>query len=123
MKKKNFVSLLLGTVGGILFAVGMCMCLLPAWGVFQPGVTVACAGLAALLVLWLVRRKMDGKPLIRFSPRAVGAVALGAAGALTLGLGMCMAMVWEGLLAPGILVGTLGILLMLCLIPVCRGLQ
>ena len=29
MKKKNFVSLLFGTVGGILFALGMCMCLLP----------------------------------------------------------------------------------------------
>ena len=29
MQKKNFVSLILGTVGGILFAIGMCMCLLP----------------------------------------------------------------------------------------------
>ena len=25
MSKKNFVSLILGTVGGILFALGMCM--------------------------------------------------------------------------------------------------
>lgn len=29
MKKKNFVSLVMGTVGGILFALGMCMCMLP----------------------------------------------------------------------------------------------
>ena len=32
MKKENFVSLILGTVGGILFALGMCMCWgPPAW--------------------------------------------------------------------------------------------
>lgn len=31
MKKKNFVSMIMGTVGGILFAIGMCMCLLPQW--------------------------------------------------------------------------------------------
>lgn len=29
MKKKNFVSMIMGTIGGILFAIGMCMCLLP----------------------------------------------------------------------------------------------
>lgn len=27
MKKVNFVSLILGTIGGILFGIGMCMCL------------------------------------------------------------------------------------------------
>lgn len=36
MKKKNFVSLVFGTVGIILFALGMCMCLLPEWGAFTP---------------------------------------------------------------------------------------
>ena len=29
MEKKNFISLIMGTVGGILFTIGMCMCLLP----------------------------------------------------------------------------------------------
>ena len=27
MKKKNFVSMIMSTIGGILFAIGMCMCL------------------------------------------------------------------------------------------------
>lgn len=123
MKKKNFVSLLLGAVGGLLFGVGMCMCLLPAWGAFRPGIVVACIGLAVLLALLLVRRKMEHKPLLRFSSRAAGAAALGAGGALTLGVGMCMAMVWQGLLLPGILVGSLGILLLLCLVPMYKGLR
>lgn len=29
MKKSSFVTMILGTVGGILFALGMCMVLIP----------------------------------------------------------------------------------------------
>ena len=29
MEKKNFIKLVLGVVGGLLFSLGMCMCLLP----------------------------------------------------------------------------------------------
>lgn len=74
MKKKNFVTMILSTVGGILFAIGMCMCLLPEWNAFHPGV------------------------------------------------GMCMTMVWN-MLIPGILVGVVGIVLLLCLIPLVKGLK
>ncbi len=119
MKKKNFVSLLFGTVGGILFALGMCMCLLPEWGAFTPGVVIAAVGAVVLLVLLLVRRKMAGKPAVHISGKAVGAVLLGA---LVLGVGMCMAMVW-GMLVPGIVMGVAGILLLLCLIPLVKGLK
>lgn len=28
MKKENFMSMILGTIGGILFAIGMCMCMI-----------------------------------------------------------------------------------------------
>lgn len=121
MKKKNFVSLILGTAGGILFAIGMCMCLLPQWDAFRPGIAVAGAGQAVLLALVMVRRKMEGKPLMHWNAKAVGAVLLGIVGALGLGVGMCMAMVWPGLLAPGIAVGAVGILLLVCLVPVCKG--
>ena len=110
MKKKNFVSLLFGTVGGILFALGMCMCLLPEWGAFTPGVVIAAVGAVVLLVLLLVRRKMAGKPAVHISGKAVGAVLLGIVGALVLGVGMCMAMVWS-MLVPGIVMGVAGILL------------
>lgn len=42
--------------------------------------------------------------------------------ALVLGVGMCMILVWN-LLLPGILVGILGIVLLLMLIPMCLGLK
>ena len=42
--------------------------------------------------------------------------------ALILGVGMCMIMVWN-LMLPGILVGIVGIVLLLMLIPMCLGLK
>lgn len=123
MSKKNFVSLIFATVGGILFALGMCMALLPAWDAFQQGVVLGAAGLAVLLITVLVRRKMAGKPVIVApTARTVGTVLLGAAGALALGVGMCMTMVWN-MMTGGIAVGIVGIVLLLCLIPAVKGLK
>ena len=123
MSKKNFVSLIFATVGGILFALGMCMALIPAWDAFQQGVVLGAVGLVVLLVMALVRRRMAGKPVVAApSARTVGIVLLGAAGALALGVGMCMTMLWS-MMVPGILVGLAGIVLLLCLIPLVKGIQ
>lgn len=122
MKKKNFISLIMGTVGGILFALGMCMGLLPQWGAFTQGVVIGGVGLVVLIVMLGIRRKMEGKPAIHLTGKAIGTVFLGIIGALGLGLGMCMVMIWE-LLIPGILVGIAGILVLLALIPICKGLK
>ena len=123
MKKENFVTLILSTVGGILFAIGMCMCLLPEWNAFTQGVVISAVGAVVLLVMLIVRRKMKGKPAVKITGKTVGTVALGIIGALVFGVGMCMVMVWEGMMVPGIIVGVIGIVLLLCLIPVCKGLK
>ena len=121
MTKKNFVSMLLGVLGGLLFALGMCMVLLPEWQAAKPGIVLGAAGMAVLAGMLLVRRKMAGKPLlVPLNARAVGTALLGIAGVLALGVGMCMCMVWN-LMLPGILVGMVGILVLLCLIPLVRG--
>ena len=122
MKKKNFVSLVMVTVGGILFALGMCMCMLPQWNAFTQGVVVSAVGAVVLLAMLVVRRKMEGKPAVRLNGKAVATVLLGVVGALVLGVGMCMVMVWN-MLMWGIVVGIVGIVLLICLIPLCRGLQ
>ncbi|HIZ56136.1 MAG TPA: hypothetical protein H9671_08050 [Firmicutes bacterium] len=122
MKKKDFVTLIMSTVGGILFALGMCMALLPEWGAMTQGIVIGVIGAVILLAMVLVRRKMDGKPAIVFNGKAIGTTLLGVFGAIVLGVGMCMTMMWE-MMIPGIIVGIIGIIALLCLIPVIRGLQ
>lgn len=122
MKKKNFVTLIMSTVGGILFALGMCMCLLPEWNVFTQGVVIAAVGAVILLAMIIVRRRMEGKPAVKLNGKAIGTVIFGIFGALVLGVGMCLTMVW-GMMAPGIIIGIAGIALLLCLIPIVKGLK
>ena len=45
MKKSNFVAMILGTVSGVLFALGMCMALIPEWNAFKLGIVFGCVGL------------------------------------------------------------------------------
>lgn len=122
MKKENFVSLILGMAGALILGLGMCMAMLPEWNAFQPGIVIGIVGLVLLLAMVLVRRKMKGLPPIKLTGKAMGTAALGIVGALALGVGMCMTMVWH-LMIPGILVGVVGIVLLLCLIPLCKGLK
>ncbi len=122
MKKKDFVTLIMSAVGGILFALGMCMALLPEWEAMTQGIVIGVIGAAVLLAMVLVRRKMDGKPAIVFNGKAIGTTLLGVLGAVVFGVGMCMVMVWE-MMIPGVVVGVVGIVLLLCLIPVIKGLK
>ena len=122
MKKKDFVTLIMSTVGGILFALGMCMALIPEWGAMTPGIVVGAVGAVVLLAMVLVRRKMSGKPAIVFNGKAIGITLLGVAGAIILGVGMCITMIWN-MMVPGIIVGIVGIVALLCLIPVVKGLK
>lgn len=81
-------------------------------------------GAVVLLIMVMVRRKMDGKPiLIKLSGKTIGTIILSIVGVLVFGVGMCMTMVWEGLMIQGIIVGVVGIVILLCLIPLCKGIK
>ena len=122
MKKKNFVTLIMSTVGGILFALGMCMGLIPEWNALKQGIVVGAVGAVILLAMVFVRRKMSGLPAIVRNGKTVGTTLFGVFGAIILGVGMCMVMVWD-MLVRGIVVGIVGIVLLLCLIPIIKGLE
>lgn len=122
MKKKDFVTLIMSVIGGILFALGMCMALLPEWGAMTQGIVIGIVGVAVLLAMVLVRRKMDGKPVIVFNGKAIATTLFGVLATVVFGVGMCMTMVWN-MMVPGIIVGIIGIVLLLCLIPICKGLK
>ena len=121
MKKSDFITLVLGVVGGLLFGVGMCMCLLPEWNLFNQGVVAAAIGAVVLLALVIVRSVKAGKKF-KINWKLTGKILFGTLGALVLGLGMCMIMVWN-MMFQGIIVGIVGIVLLLCLIPMCVGLK
>ena len=122
MKKSNFVALTLGTIGVVCFALGMCMALLPEWGMFQQGIVCGVIGLVILLITAAVWRKMEGKAPIKLNAKTIGAVAVGVLGALLLGVGMCMSMVF-GKMVLGIAVGLVGIVVLLFLISLVKGLK
>lgn len=118
----NVITLILETIGSVFFALGMCMAMLPEWGMFNQGVICGVIGLVILLITLLAWRKMTGKAPIKISGKAVLSVAVGIAGALLLGVGMCLTMVFSQM-AGGIVVGLIGIVVLLCLIPLVKGLH
>lgn len=122
MKKSSFVAMLLGTVSGVLFALGMCMAMIPEWNAFKPGIIFGCVGLIMGLIAVIVWRKMEHKAPIQISGKAVFTIVIGVIGALALGVGMCFSMVW-GKMIFGIAIGLAGIVVLLCLIPLVKGIK
>lgn len=122
MKKSTFAAMILGTIGGILFALGMCMALIPEWNVFRQGVVMGVLGAVVLLIAVLVWRKMEKKEPIHLSGKMIGGIMLGIAGSLLLGIGMCLTMVWSHM-AVGIVIGIVGISVLLSLVPFVKGLK
>lgn len=77
MKKSTFVAMILGTIGGILFALGMCMALIPEWNAFREGVIMGSIGIIVLLLMVLVWRKMEKKAPIKVSGKTIVAFLIG----------------------------------------------
>ncbi len=122
MKKSSFVAMILGMVSGVLFSLGMCMALLPEWDAFREGIVFGALGLVLSLATLLIWRKMEHKAPVKLSFRQVAVVLMGIVGALILGLGMCFCMVWAKMVL-GILIGLAGIVILLSIIPVVKGLK
>lgn len=121
MQKKNFITLVLSVIGGLLFGIGMCMCLIAEWNAFNAGVVIAAVGVIALVLMLILRLRAEGKTL-KINIKTVGTVIYGAFSALVLGAGMCMVMIWNMLIL-GIVLGIVGIALLLCLIPMIKGVK
>lgn len=122
MKKSNFVAMILGTIGMVFFSLGMCMALIEEWGMFRQGIVAGVVGLVILLITLIVWRRMEGKEPIKLSGKTVGIVVLAIFGALLLGVGMCFSMVF-GKMVLGVVIGLVGIVTLLMLIPLTKGLK
>ena len=122
MKKSSFVALLMGTVSGVLFALGMCMALLPEWNAFWEGVIFGGVGIVLGVITLLVWYKMENKKLPKINGKNVFRIIYAIVAVLILGAGMCLCLVWQQFVW-GTLVGLLGIVMLIALIPIIRGIQ
>ena len=122
MKKSNFVALILGTVSGVLFALGMCMALLPEWDAFTEGIIFGAVGIVLSIVTVLIWCKMEHKKLPKMNGKNVLRTIYAVIAALVLGLGMCMCLVWDQIIW-STLVGLLGIIMLIALIPMMKGIK
>lgn len=123
MKKSSFVALILGTIGGVFFALGMCMTLLPEWGMETQGIVCGVIGLVVLLAAPLVWRRMEHKAPIKPNAKTIGAVLVGILGALLLGVGMCLCLLDPAKMVIGVVTGVAGIVVLLMLIPLLKGIH
>ena len=122
MKKSSFVALIMGTVSGVLFALGMCMALLPEWNAFTEGVIFGSIGMVLGIITFLAWCKMEHKHLPKISGKNIFRILYTVVAALMLGVGMCLCLVWQQIIW-GTLVGLLGIVMLLALIPMIKGIK
>lgn len=122
MKKSSFIALIMGTASGVLFALGMCMALLPEWNAFMQGVVFGIIGMILGIVTFLVWFRMENKKLPEVNRKNLLRVLYGIFSVLVLGVGMCLCLVWQKIVW-GTLVGLLGIIMLIALIPMIKGIK
>jgi len=122
MKMSSFVALIMGTVSGVLFALGICMALLPEWDAFTEGIIFGVIGIVLSIITALIWCKMENKKLPKMNGKNVLRTIYAIVAALVLGVGMCMCLVWQQIIW-GTLVGLLGIIMLIALIPMIKGIK
>lgn len=123
MKMDTLLEIILGTVGGLVFAIGMCMGLIKEWDLLVPGIVTGVIGFIILLCIIPIYRKshpkVEKKKNIDWG--LVLTFVVGIVGSLVMGFGMSMIMVGEPAksdLIIGIITGIIGLLVCVLNYPV-----
>lgn len=95
MKKETLLEIIFGSIGGIVFAFGMCMCLIPEWDLFKVGVVLGVIGFAILLCIIPIHRKANPRKIVKRKTDwgLVLTWTVGVVGSLIMGFGMSKVMV------------------------------
>ena len=123
MKKETLLEIILGTIGGLVFAIGMCMCLIPEWDLFTAGVIVGIIGFIILLCIIPVYRKEHPKKVSNKKTDwgLVLTWTIGVVGALIMGFGMSKILVGNATTADmivGLITGVVGLVICVLNYPV-----
>ncbi len=115
MKKETLLEIILGTIGGLIFAIGMCMGLIPEWNMLKEGIIVGVIGFIILLCIIPIYRKNHPKTKVK-KQTDWGIVAtwiIGVIGSLVMGYGMSRVMVGEATkedMIIGLITGIVGLI-------------
>lgn len=124
MKKETLIEIIFGTIGGLTFAIGMCMCLIPGWNLFTPGVVTAIIGTIILLAIIPIYKEANPpKEHKRINWRNVAFIVLGIAGTLIMGYGMTRIMTGDTTQIDyivGIVVGIIGLAICILNYPIYK---
>ena len=123
MKKETLLQIILGTVGGLIFAIGMCMCLIEEWNLFTIGVIVSIIGFIILLCIIPIYKKEhpNKKNNKKVDFGLILTWIIGIVGSLIMGFGMSKIMVGNPEtidMIIGIITGVVGLLLCVLNYPV-----
>ena len=124
MKKETLLEIILGTIGGLVFAIGMCMCLLPEWNMFTAGVITTIIGFVILLCIIPVYKSSHPKKEKENKPINLGIVLtwiVGVVGALIMGFGMSKILVGNASTSDmivGLITGVVGLVICVLNYPV-----
>lgn len=121
MRKKDFIVLVLGVVGMLFFSVGMCMALITEWNALKAGVVFGVIGALILLVTYFVYRKNSGKEPVKIDRKVVLKVLYVIFSVIVFGAGMSLTLLYEEHMLKGVIVGIVGIVLCLGMIPLFKG--
>lgn len=114
MKKETLLEIILGTIGGLVFAIGMCMCLIPEWDLLKAGIVVSVIGFIILLcIITVYRSNHPKKERESINWGIVFTWIIGIVGALVMGFGMSKIMTGEPTqkdIIIGIVTGVVGLI-------------
>ena len=122
MKKETLLQIILGTIGGLVFAIGLCMCLIPEWNLFTGGVITSAVGIVILLCIIPIYKKDKPKKTPKKTDWGlVLTFIVGIVGSLIMGFGMSKIMV-EGStqadMISGLITGVVGLLICILNYPI-----
>lgn len=115
MKKETLLEIIIGTIGGIILALGMCMCLIEEWELLMPGIITGIVGfLILLLIIPIYRKEHPRKKSNKINWVLVLTWIIGIIGSLIMGFGMSKVMVGETSkidMIVGIITGVVGLII------------
>lgn len=124
MKKETLMEIILGTIGGLIFAIGMCMCLISEWNVLKIGIIVAIIGFIILLAIIPVYKKSHPKKQKKIiNKKTIATWVIGVVGSLIMGFGMSRIMagnVGKSDFIIGIAIGAIGLIICILNYPIYR---